>query len=314
MQPNATDTTPRIALFIDFDNGQLDINRILYALRERGIIILKKAYGDWGKFAQFRKVLAENGVDLVERPTIFAGGDKNGADIQLAVDALEACLTNPHIDVFAVVSGDSDFLPLISRIQAYNKKVVIVGMRKTTSSVVMRNCNEYIAYENIPSPDQHAEDLKVPVADAKDLPQAFALLRRAISLLEDEDRHVDSSLLKQRMLQLSPTFDEKTFGFGQFKAFLAEAQKNQIIHIGKKVDGIYPITLGRKGRELEEDEAEEREARPSIPPARRSPKASPSPKKKRRKRAPGVDPFPRTDPDEAAVLLKSSDFPEPLED
>ena len=75
-------------------------------------------------------------MDLVERPTIHAGGDKNGADIQLAVDALEACLTNRHIDVFAVVSGDSDFLPLISRLQAYNKKVVIVGMRKTTSSVV----------------------------------------------------------------------------------------------------------------------------------------------------------------------------------
>ena len=103
MQATSNDMTPRIALFIDFDNGQLDIKRILDALRERGIIILKKAYGDWAKFAQFRKVLAEHGVDLVERPTIHAGGDKNGADIQLAVDALEACLTNRHIDVFAVV-------------------------------------------------------------------------------------------------------------------------------------------------------------------------------------------------------------------
>jgi uncharacterized protein (TIGR00288 family) len=152
VQAPSTDETPRIALFIDFDNGQLDITRVLNALRERGIIILKKAYGDWGKFQQFRKVLAENGVDLVERPSIYAGGDKNGADIQLAVDALEACLTNPHIDVFAVVSGDSDFLPLISRLQAYNKKVVIVGMRKTTSAVVMRNCNEYLAYENLLKP------------------------------------------------------------------------------------------------------------------------------------------------------------------
>lgn len=266
MQTAHTDAPPRIALFIDFDNGQLDINRILYALREKGIIILKKAYGDWAKFTQFRKVLAENGVDLVERPTIHAGGDKNGADIQLAVDALDACLTNAHIDVFAIVSGDSDFLPLISRLQAYNKKVVIIGMRKTTSSVVMRNCNEYLAYDNIPAPGEVSEDhpARTTGADPKDLPGAFALLTRAIALLEDEDRAVDSSLLKQRMIQLSPTFDEKTFGFGQFKAFLAEAQKNQIIHIGKKVDGIYPISLGRKGRDLEEAEEAEPAPEPKI--------------------------------------------------
>lgn len=282
MQVQSGDVTPRIALFIDFDNGQLDISRILDALRERGIIILKKAYGDWGKFSQFRKVLAENGVDLVERPTIFAGGDKNGADIQLAVDALEACLTNPHIEVFAVVSGDSDFLPLISRLQAYNKKVVIVGMRKTTSSVVMRNCNEYIAYENIAKPPRiptaGTGEGTAKEADPKDIHTAFELLARAISLLEDEDSAVDSSILKQRMLQLSPTFDEKTFGFPQFKAFLAEAQKNKLIHIGKKVDGAYPISLGRKGREL--DDLAEDEPEPQAPPPTEPAKA----KRRRRPR------------------------------
>lgn len=281
MQVTPSDQTPRIALFIDFDNGQLDITHVLDALRERGIIILKKAYGDWAKFAQFRKVLAENGVDLVERPTIFAGGDKNGADIQLAVDALDACLTNPHIDVFAIVSGDSDFLPLIARLQAYNKKVVIVGMRKTTSSVVMRNCNEYLAYENLGQMaaghhpalgSEAARDL-----DPKDILTAFSLLSRAITLLEDEDRSVDSSTIKQKMIQLSPTFDEKTFGFGQFKAFLAEAQKNKIIHIGKKVDGTYPISLGRAGRILEDEEEAET-------PAEHPPEPKVEPKKKKRRR------------------------------
>ena len=272
VQAPSTDETPRIALFIDFDNGQLDITRVLNALRERGIIILKKAYGDWGKFQQFRKVLAENGVDLVERPSIYAGGDKNGADIQLAVDALEACLTNPHIDVFAVVSGDSDFLPLISRLQAYNKKVVIVGMRKTTSAVVMRNCNEYLAYENLLKPPAVPTAAPGPGTskdlDPRDIQTAFAVLYRAITLLEDEDRSVDSSILKQKMLQLSPTFDEKTFGFDGFKAFLAEAQKSKIIHIGKKVDGSYPITLGRMGRLLDEEE-EEAEA-PPAPEAKKA--------------------------------------------
>jgi uncharacterized protein (TIGR00288 family) len=268
VQAQTNDFIPRIALFIDFDNGQLEIARILDALRERGIIIMKKAYGDWGKFSQFRKVLAEHGVDLVERPTIHAGGDKNGADIQLAVDALEACITNPHIDVFAVVSGDSDFLPLISRLQAYNKKVVIVGMRKTTSAVVMRNCNEYLAYENLLEGAKTAaapgETTAPAELDPKDVHTAFGLLRRAIALLEDEDRDVDSSVLKQKMLQLSPTFDEKTFGFPQFKAFLAEAQKNKLIHIGKKVDGTYPISLGRAGRLLE-DEEEIEAPQPSVP-------------------------------------------------
>jgi len=308
VQTSTTDSISRIALFIDFDNGQLDINRILYSLRERGIIILKKAYGDWGKFQQFRKVLAENGVDLVERPTIFAGGDKNGADIQLAVDALDACLTNPHIDVFAIVSGDSDFLPLISRIQAYNKKVVIIGMRKTTSSVVMRNCNEYIAYENISDPDHPAAEvaLKPREGDAKDFQLAFGLLMRAIALLEDEDKAVDSSTLKQKMLQLSPTFDEKTYGFGQFKAFLAEAQKSKIIHIGKKVDGAYPISLGRKGRELDTEEGEAPAAKPSA--HARAKVETGKPKRKRRKHSGSSELFPPTDP---ADLLKASEFPLP---
>jgi uncharacterized protein (TIGR00288 family) len=259
-----TAKTERIALFIDFYNGQLDIETILDALRERGIIILKKAYGDWLKFTQFRRALAENGVELVERPSIYAGGDKNGADIQLALDALEACLTNPHIDTFAIVSGDSDFLPLITRLQNYNKRVVILGMRKATSPAIMRNCNEYLAYENLQAAAKakQAKPVRQPaktqgaaaVEETKGLDEAFALLGRAMALLEDEDRAVNSSVLKQKMVQLDPAFDEKTYGFGQFKAFLAAAQKSKIIHIGKKEAGVYPISLGRKGRELEEEE------------------------------------------------------------
>jgi len=271
---------PRIALFIDFDNGQLDINRILYALREKGVIILKKAYGDWAKFSQFRKVLAENGVDLVERPSIYAGGDKNGADIQLAVDALDACLSNPNIDLFAIVSGDSDFLPLISRLQAYNKRVVVIGRRKTTSSVVMRNCNEYLAYENILLPtevEQRDAGSNRGTTGSDTIDDAFALLRRAMTLLEDQDKTVDSSLLKQKMVQLNPTFDEKTYGFEQFKAFLAEAQKGKIIHIGKKEAGNYPISLGRKGREAEEGEnMPAPRTRRKSPAARKKPKATAS--------------------------------------
>ena len=311
VQTNATDTPPRIALFIDFDNGQFDINGILNSLRERGIIILKKAYGDWAKFAQFRKVLAENGVDLVERPTIFAGGDKNGADIQLAVDALDACLTNPHIDVFAVVSGDSDFLPLISRIQAYNKKVVIIGMRKTTSSVVMRNCNEYLAYENItrPRPAPRGRGFKPREGDVKDLQQAFGLLMRAIALLEDEDKKVDSSVLSRSCSSSRPPSTRRTYGFRQFKAFLAEAQKNKIIHIGKKVDGAYPIALGRKGRELDTEEGEAAPAKAVAGPPRKADAGKP--KRKRRKRTGSTELFPPTDP---AELLKSPDFPELPED
>ncbi|MEJ2421945.1 MAG: NYN domain-containing protein, partial [Acidobacteriota bacterium] len=271
MSKTEQDTVQRIALFIDFDNGQLDISKILTALRERGIILIKKAYGDWQRFSQFRRVLAENGVDLVERPTIHAGGDKNGADIQLAVDALEACLNNPHIDVFAIASGDSDFLPLISRLQAYNKKVVIIGMRQTTSSVVMRNCNEYIAYENILKNEAQEELLEEAAGDLdlKSIDASFKLLRRAMDLLEDEGRSVNSSMLKQRMLQLSPAFDEKTYGFEQFKEFLAEAQRRKIIHLGKKMEGSYSITLGRKGRELEPDAVDVTHDTPQPPPKRR---------------------------------------------
>jgi hypothetical protein len=152
-------------------------------------------------------------------------------------------------------------------------------MRKTPSSVVMKNCNEYLAYENlgrapIAASGTHGGEAPRTGAetDPKDIKAAFALMSRAIGLLEDEDRTVDSSLLKQKMIQLSPTFDEKTFGFGQFKAFLAEAQKEKIIHIGKREGGVYPISLGRIGKKLEDEEPET------------APAPKPAPQKRVRKR------------------------------
>jgi len=224
--------------------------------------------------------MAEQGVDLIERPRIHGGGDKNGADIQLAVDALETCLTRDYLDLFAIVSGDSDFLPLISKLQSNNRQVVVISKRANTSESVKRNCNEFVAYENLERrpktshgkktpPKSRARSEKTPTkpqsptsappkdhsepssnADTGDtheisgLPEAFALLCRAVSRLEDEGQVVLSSVVKQKMLQIDPAFDEMSFGFSQFKLFLQEAQKRKLIRLGKKLKGNYPVSLG----------------------------------------------------------------------
>jgi uncharacterized protein (TIGR00288 family) len=148
----------QLAVFIDFDNieigvkttlnNELDLALVLDALRERGEVVSKSAYGDWARAGNHSRTLTDHAVHMVQR-NVTPRGDKNGADINLVVDALEMAFTRPHISGFAIVGGDSDFIALVEKLKQFGKRVLVVGGRSFTSGTLQRNCHEFIAYENL---------------------------------------------------------------------------------------------------------------------------------------------------------------------
>jgi uncharacterized protein (TIGR00288 family) len=148
----------RLAVFIDFDNIEIgvkntlgasfDAGLVLEALKERGEVVSKMAYSDWQRAGGYSRALTQHAIRMVQR-SLTPGGDKNGADINLALDALEMAFTHPHINAFVIVGGDSDFISLIEKLKQYDKKVFVVGGRQFTSVIMQRNCHEFIAYENL---------------------------------------------------------------------------------------------------------------------------------------------------------------------
>ena len=152
------DTRLKIAVFIDFDNieigvkstlgVQFDIGVVLEALKERGDVVSKIAYGDWTRAGDYSRSLTQHATKLVQR-NLTPGGDKNGADINLALDALEMAFTHGHINAYVIVGGDSDFISLVEKLKQYDKQIFVVGGRAFTSLVMQRNCHEFIAYENL---------------------------------------------------------------------------------------------------------------------------------------------------------------------
>ena len=156
--PNPNPNSNRIAVFIDFDNveigvkttigGQFDIGLVLEAIKERGEIVTKIAYSDWKRAGDYSRLLTQHAIRMVQR-NLTPGGDKNGADITMALDALEMAFTHDHINAFVIVGGDSDFISLVEKLKQYGRKVIVVGGRQFTSATMQRNCHEFIAYENL---------------------------------------------------------------------------------------------------------------------------------------------------------------------
>ena len=237
---------PRIALLIDFDNVILgvddppgfDVELVVDALRSRGSVVLGRAYGDWYRHNRHRRKLMEQGIELVETPA-FGPIIKNSADIRIALDAFEIGMTQDHISEFCLVSGDSDFLPLIKKLQLLGKSVVVIAGNKFTSALIRQNCNEYISYENLLAASVGAKE------DATTLEGAFALLQRTISTMDERGQDARSSSVKQMMLQLNPVFSERSFGCHQFKQFLDKACTKGIIRLDRRdtSSGEYQVML-----------------------------------------------------------------------
>jgi uncharacterized LabA/DUF88 family protein len=238
-----------IAVFIDFDNIEIgvkttlnehfDVGIVLDAIKERGEVVTKIAYADWTRAGEYSRHLTQHAIRLVQR-NLTPGGDKNGADINLALDALEMVFTHQHINAYVIVGGDSDFLSLVEKLKQYDKKVFVCGGRAFTSMILQRNCHEFIAYENLTRSRRPAVkgDKPVTVTAASPIAQAFAIVRRALKILSDREVSPQTGLLKSTLLQLDSTFSERNYGASSFLDFaekLAQAGLVTLKHSGRSV-------------------------------------------------------------------------------
>ena len=232
-----------IAVFIDFDNieigvkttlgQQFDVGIILDAIKERGEVVTKIAYADWTRSGEYSRSLTQHAIRLVQR-NMTPGGDKNGADINLALDALEMAFTHSHINAYVIVGGDSDFLSLVEKLKQYDKKVFVVGGRAFTSMILQRNCHEFIAYENLAGVRKAAikQGRPMPAAAASaPIAQALPVVRRALKILADREVTPQTGLLKSTLLQLDSTFSERNYGASSFLDFVEKLAKSGFVHL-----------------------------------------------------------------------------------
>jgi uncharacterized LabA/DUF88 family protein len=275
------DTRLKIAVFVDFDNieigvkstlgVQFDIGVVLEALKERGDVVSKIAYGDWTRAGDYSRSLTQHATKLVQR-NLTPGGDKNGADINLALDALEMAFTHSHINAYVIVGGDSDFITLVEKLKQYDKQIFVVGGRAFTSMVMQRNCHEFIAYENLVS-SRRSPDRGRPAGPVTQAPldQAVPLVRRALKVLSDREVSPQLGLLKSTLLQLDSTFSERTYGAGSFRDF------------AQKLASAGHVTLKEHGRNVLVELTENGQTAPEEPPR---PSAPPPPRRDSRDAGP----------------------------
>jgi uncharacterized LabA/DUF88 family protein len=239
----------QIAVFIDFENIALglrdadapfDVSRILDRLLEKGKVIVKVAYADWNRFRSHTRGLHENGLELIEIPRRETTG-KNSADIRLVVDAMDLSWSKEHIDTFVIVSGDSDFSPLVAKLKENGKHVIGLGMKKSTSPLLANACDEFIYYEDLERAPEPAPS-GAKVTHGKD--GAFRLLTETVRALQRENFDViQASLVKDTMKRKRPTFSEAALGYGSFSELLEDAQKSGIITMRKdERSGTYVVT------------------------------------------------------------------------
>jgi uncharacterized protein (TIGR00288 family) len=248
-----------IAVFVDYDNIEIgvkstlrrefDVSLPLDALKERGDLVAKFAYANWGRQEGAARSMAENAVQMVQRlPS--PRGDKNGGDINLALDALEMAFTHPHVNAFAIVSGDSDFIPLVNKLKEYGKTVFVVGGKAFTSTILQQNCHEFVSYESLLS-DADRPDSRPPRQQQQggpqlrerqqgghrvrpaplDLAQAMPLVERALQVLERRAVQPQLGLLKSTMLQLDSAFTEKAYGASSFSDFVERLKKADYVNV-----------------------------------------------------------------------------------
>jgi uncharacterized protein (TIGR00288 family) len=240
----------KIALFIDFENLALgvqeakhkkfDIELLLERLREKGKIVVKRAYCDWDRYSDYKRTFHESAIELIHIPGRGYSG-KNSADIRMVVDAMDMAWSKEHINLFVIASGDSDFSPLVSKLKENDKFVIGVGVKNSSSELLIDNCDEFILYEDLVRESQRT----APVG-GKDEKQTevFQLLIDAIKALMRENKEILwGSMIKQTMQRKKTTFNENYYGYDTFSELLEDAEQNDIIKMKKDVkSGTYIIT------------------------------------------------------------------------
>ena len=263
-----------IAVFVDYDNIEIgvkstlrrefDVSFALDALKERGDVVAKFAYANWGRQEGATRQMAENAVQMVQRlPS--PRGDKNGADINLALDALEMAFTHVHVNAFAIVSGDSDFVPLVNKLKEYGKTVFVVGGKAFTSTILQQNCHEFISYESLltdvpkiqeppvaAGPHEQRRVDRGPRGGGRgrpaplDLALSMPLVERALQVLERREVQPQLGLLKSTMLQLDSSFSERAYGCGSFSDFVEKLKRADFVDVSGG-EGRYTIRRKSSG-------------------------------------------------------------------
>jgi uncharacterized protein (TIGR00288 family) len=255
--------TSNLAMFCDFENVALgvrdakysafDIGRVLERLLLKGSIVVKKAYCDWERYKEFKAAMHEASFELIDIPHVRQSG-KNSADIRMVVDALDLCYTKSHVDTFVIISGDSDFSPLVSKLRENDKTVIGVGVKSSTSDLLINNCDEFIYYDDLVReqaakrqskrrrPSRAASDTKPDGKDderATDVPedrtqQAFDLVLETLVALVAErgaEERIWGSMVKQALKRRKPGFNEGYYGFRSFNSLLEEAEAQHLLKL-----------------------------------------------------------------------------------
>lgn len=230
---------PLIAVFVDFENlaigvrqmkaGQFHIPLVLKRLLEKGRIVFKRAYCDWSHYADAMQEFHAHGVEMMDIPRSRVSG-KNSADIRMVVDALDLCYSKAHIDVFALVSGDSDFSPLVSKLKENNKRVIGCGVKASTSDLLIANCDEFIYYDDLIRTAKKAPPKKPGKPEDKKQ-EAFDRVVEVLQSIEQDYDPLWGSTLKQAIRRVYPGFNEGYYGFDSFSDLLEDIQLNGLIEI-----------------------------------------------------------------------------------
>ena len=235
---------PNAALLIDFDNVtmgirsdlQTELRRLLQSEIIRGKVAVQRAYADWRRYPQYIVPLSESSIDLIFAPA-YGSNKKNATDIRLAIDALELVFTRPEIGTFILLSGDSDFSSLVLKLKEYGKYVIGVGIRESSSDLLIQNCDEYYSYNELAG-FQKESDI---VHERWDV---WKLVVEAVKQMTAHNDVMRSDRLKQVMQEIDPAFDEKDAGFSRFTKFVQEAAHRGLIHVTRRENGQFEIALG----------------------------------------------------------------------
>ena len=242
-----------MALFCDFENialgvrdakyAQFDMQKVLARLLLKGSIIVKKAYCDWERYKEFKAGMHEAAFELIEIPHVRQSG-KNSADIRLVVDALDLCYTKAHVDTFVILSGDSDFSPLVSKLRENNKFVLGVGVKNSTSDLLIANCDEFIYYDDLvrekaqrrsqprKSAGKPAPEPATPKGEEDKKQEAVDRLLEVLGSLEQDYDPVWGSMLKQTVRRVYPGFNEDYYGYASFTELLQDLADDGLIELG----------------------------------------------------------------------------------
>jgi len=247
--------TRSLAVFCDFENvalgvrearyAQFDMAKVLERLLAKGSIVVKKAYCDWERYKEFKATMHAASFELIEIPHVRQSG-KNSADIRMVVDALDLCYTKSHVDTFVIVSGDSDFSPLVSKLRENAKTVIGVGVKNSSSDLLINNCDEFIYYDDLVRADEQKRRSAKKRRDAAPAgtpgdkasgdkkQEAFDLMLSTLEALmaeRDADERIWGSMVKQALKRRNPGFNESYYGFRAFSDLLEEAAEKGLIKL-----------------------------------------------------------------------------------